>query len=401
MNTNVPDSDLSRHLAHRADEFDRRGGSPLDISQVLDRAGEIKRGRRMRATMVMAAAVLAVAVPTALIATKGNTDKPVTPAHHVKVDTSPLSLESLDHGDPPRTGYVQDGVWQGPTGDIGLHGGRVVDVAAMTKGLLVAISNDETGDLTARYFGVDKGTIAQTWPMEGGFVVSESGNAGAFVEPDGTPVVVFDEGRGIRELPKIPAGSGFDAVAVTGDTCAESGSGTCEVLVTSHGKRPQTWVSTSTSFVGEYEQMSNVVDLVDQRLVAGMTEVHDDLSTCSAVKGLDPPAVLWSTCEHRFDSFSPDGRLLLAMGSVGSGFGETQLAVLDAETGEPVLDLRTAGQGSIYDMVWEDDTHVIATVYEDGKWAVLRIGVNGHREYAIPPREAVDDIESPFVLPSR
>src|SRR5690349_14034527 len=101
----IDERDLSTRLAHEADQFFTKGGAPLEIGQVLDRAGEIRRGRRMRATMLMAACLLAVAVPTALLATRGH-ETPVQPAHQAKVDSSPLSLHGLDQGAGPFPGYL-------------------------------------------------------------------------------------------------------------------------------------------------------------------------------------------------------------------------------------------------------------------------------------------------------
>jgi hypothetical protein len=103
--------DLSTHLSREAERFDRLGGSTLELGQVLDRAGEIRRGRRMRATIMMAAVVVAVAVPTALVATNGHHDKPVTPAHHTRTDTSPLSLDRLAQGDEPGSGFLEGAVF--------------------------------------------------------------------------------------------------------------------------------------------------------------------------------------------------------------------------------------------------------------------------------------------------
>jgi hypothetical protein len=406
MNTNFPDSDLSRHLAHKADEFDRRGGSPLDISQVLDRAGEIKRGRRMRATMVMAAAVLAVAVPTTLIATKGHTDKPVTPAHHAKIDTSPLSLDGLKRGKSPVVGYVdvRDNRFNVANGSTGLSvgTGTITAVAPISGGVVVAVRSSE-GETAATFVNDQGGTIpGQGWPMDGSrFAVSEDGKSAAFVAPDGTPVVIFDEGRTFQPLPQIPAGSGFEPVAVTGAECADSGANTCEVLVTSHGKKPQTWVSTSTGHVGEYEQMSNVVDAFEGKLVAGFTEITDS-GSCSVVESLEDleQGSAWTTCDHSFGDFSPDGKHLSAYPAYRDGPGSSEFAVLDANTGTVVLDLHTTQDAFVQTAVWEDAEHLLAVVGEGRQAAILRIGLDGSREYAVPPT-ATEPYETPFVLPSR
>jgi hypothetical protein len=400
--TNPTDSDLNTRLAHEADAFFSRGGTALEIGQVLDRAGEIRRGRRMRATMLMAACVLAIVVPVGLVATRAHHDKPVTPSHQTKADTSPLTLKGLERGAQPHDGYVTDGELHVGSGAIGLDAGkaRVTAVARINGGVVVA-TRDESGEQVAHIVDDQGGTSGKTWPIDGGFAVSDDGNVAAFVQPDGIPVVVQD-GTVFYKLPKIPQGSGFDAVAVIGEDCQEAGPDTCSVLVTSHGEKPQSWVSSSTDYVGGHEQMSNVVDEFENKFLAGFTEITDT-GSCSVVKNVEhveSGTPTWTTCDHSFLTFSPEGGHLLATSAYGDGLGDTELAVLDTRTGAVQLDLTTADGAFISQMVWEDETHVLANVYQDGQWAVVRIGLDGDREYAVPPVAAIDDVESPFVLPS-
>src|SRR4051812_42343256 len=132
-------NDLNEHLTREADQFVRRGGTELDLAQVLDRAGEIRRGRRLRATLVMAACVLAIAVPTIVVASNhDSTDRP-TPARRVEKNVSPLELSGLEQGRAPHTGYVVDNAWHatdGTTTDLG-GSGSVRAVVRLGSGLLV------------------------------------------------------------------------------------------------------------------------------------------------------------------------------------------------------------------------------------------------------------------------
>ena len=140
----IDERDLTTRLTREADQFFTQGGAPLEIGQVLDRAGEIRRGRRMRATMLMAACVLAIAVPTVLVATRGH-ETPVQPAHHGKVDTSSLSLDGLERGAAPFPGYLADHAWHPPQGGaIDLSGldDPIREVAAFTGGFLVATQTE-------------------------------------------------------------------------------------------------------------------------------------------------------------------------------------------------------------------------------------------------------------------
>ena len=402
MNTNFPDSDLSRHLARKADQFDRLGGSPLELGQVLDRAGEIKRGRRMRATMVMAAVALAVAVPTALIATSGSElDKPVTPAKQVKVDTSPITLDGLKQGDAPEVGYVIDDklIDGGDTVALDSRGGQVNEVAPMVGGYLVSIATG--GDVIARFVDGNGKAAPEEWPISGGIAVSDDRRLAAFVEPDGTPIVVQDSGARSYELATVPRGTGFQIVGVGGPDCgrqaAEPG---CVAWVESRGEKPEIWESTSSGDATPvWPEFRSVTAIADGSLVAGITQVKDDLTTCSAVAGFAQSRPRWTMCGRSPLAFSPDRSLLLAQPD-GDGAGSSGLAVYDAEDGTLRLELQTRDDAFITRMIWEDNEHLLAVVGEGTQAAILRFGLDGSREYAVPPT-ATEPYETPFVLPSR
>jgi hypothetical protein len=398
---------LTGLLSLEAERFDRLGGSGLEIGQVLDRAGEIRRGRRMRASMLMAACVLAIAVPTVLVATRSSDGHhPVGPAHHAKLDTSPLTIDGLTQGDAPRVAYVQSGSLHQDGVTYTSKGEKYVALAELPHGAMVAV-RDDGGNVAAH--ALDGGT---SWPMEGDFAVSTDSNLVAFVEPDGTPVVVSASGTGEKRasytLPRIPRGSGFDAVALTGTDCKSPSDSVCAVWVNSKGRAPESWVSTPEGATPvqpapgspDMAQPSMWVldDVLDSGARAGMTEATDT-GSCSEVESSEG-AALWSTCDQRFLSFAQDGSHLLASGAYADGLGDSQMAVLDARTGEVELDLRTVDRAFIHQMVWEDESHVLATVFQAGQWAVLRIGLDGEREYAVEPVPG-EDVDSPFVLASR
>lgn len=402
MNSTNHNPDLSRSLARHADQFARRGGSELQIDQVLARAGEIRRGRRMRATLVMAAVVAAIVVPVGILSVGSDPGEVPSPA--APPDTSALVLDGLDTGATPKIGYAVDHEWRGPDGTVDLSGlaDEVVEVAPLDGGLLVATQNTDSGELTANVVDEDGVIIGEARSMDWGFSVSEGGNVGAFVQPDGTPVVVQDGGRESYELPQIPRGSGFAPVAVTGEDCAPRAENTaCAVWVISRGEQPETWVSgTAGDAVTARPAFRTVTDVLDGELVAGITDVSDS-GSCSTVELFDQESPQWTTCEHRFLAFSPDGRRLLASAAYADGLGDSQVAILDAGSGDVELDLSTGQGGTITQMVWEDDSHLLAKVYEEGRWAILRIGLDGSREFAVPPVTGFEDVDSPFVLPAR
>ena len=143
------------------------------------------------------------------------------------------------------------------------------------------------------------------------------------------------------------------------------------------------------------------------RLVRGRLRRHHlgegrMLSTCSAVRDTATQSSLWETCSHRLVDFTPHGRHVLGMGSSRSGIGADRIAVLDAADGRVVFELSSdeLHQTSVAQLTWEDDSHALAVIYADGKWAVVRIGLDGSMEYAVPPRAEGSDLDRPFILQS-
>lgn len=407
MNPTNHNPDLSRSLARHADQFARRGGSELEIDQVLARAGVIRRGRRMRATIVMAAVVAAIVVPVGIVSVGTNGNERPNPAEQVRIDDSPLTLDGLRTGAVPKIGYATSDAWHPRAGQTGQWAaeGRITGVARVGDGFVVALSDDE-GNQMAEVVADDTSAVPgrthTVFDLSGGFAVSDGGNVVAFVKPDGTPVVVQDNGRTTYTLPRIPRGTGFEAAAVIGEDCAPptAPAGGCVVWAVSHGDQPEAWAASHDSVGPSDLDLQSVTITVERGLIAGITEVKDDPTTCSAVLRFDEEAPLWSICGHHPTAFSPAGTHLLAEAD-GDGLGTTGLALYDAETGKVLLELATADGAFIPQAMWEDDTHVLARVYENGRWAILRIGLDGSREYAVAPVAGFEDVDSPFVLPAR
>jgi len=134
---------------------------------------------------------------------------------------------------------------------------------------------------------------------------------------------------------------------------------------------------------------------------AGITDVNDDLTTCSAVRDAATLSTQWKTCDHRLLAYSPDAAHLLGVGSIGDGFADGQVAILDASDGTVLVDLRSdeQHQTGALQLTWEDDSHALMVTYADQRWAVVRLGLDGSMEYAVPPRAGSQDAR-PFFLQS-
>ena len=93
-------------------------------------------------------------------------------------------------------------------------------------------------------------------------------------------------------------------------------------------------------------------------------------------------AVVWRTCDYSLLGFSPDGRHLLGFTDYLTAEGSPTLAVLDAATGERVVDFEVVGSrtGVVAinpEVAWEDATTVVATLVTGNRQYVVRLGLDG------------------------
>lgn len=398
------DNELTSTLAREAERFHATHHGDVSMERVLARAGEIRRGRRMRATMVMAAVVLAVAVPVGITALDQDpTAKKPTLAGQVNDD--PLTIKGLETGGQPATGWYAGGQLYGVGDPLPVGKGTQVSyLAKLDDAFLVGRYDEASQEMIASVIDHAKSS-AKTWPLGSDFEVSADGRTGAFVQPDGTVIAVGSTGDSVT-VGNVSdgSGSGYDVLEIAGD-CADS----CTVTVASEGEQPVVWLVDSEG--GVAEQNTGLVSAADyfEGRYAGISRFNeDDMSTCSAVT--ENGTEVWSTCPDgaasgkRLGAFSPDGKFLLGTYSIGSGEGESEFAILDASNGNVVLDLRVAGfgtekQGVILQPTWEDDSHVLALIREGNEFAVVRIGLDGEREYALAPEAGIDYDTAPFTLP--
>ena len=106
-------------------------------------------------------------------------------------------------------------------------------------------------------------------------------------------------------------------------------------------------------------------------LVAGQTKFLGD-STCSEVRNTDTAQqqLVYETCDHKLADFSPDGRWLIGYATYYD-LGSPTLAILDAATGDPVVEYvssrKQAESAVVHAAAWEDDDTVIAVVEQGGR----------------------------------
>jgi len=191
-------------------------------------------------------------------------------------------------------------------------------------------------------------------------------------------------------------GSADVAPGQTGPNCQQS---SCTVIVNVHDGPGQPWeVSQSGSQPLHDGDFLDVRDVSTAGLTIGLTKATD-FDTCSKLVG-GGEFQGFSTCKDQLATFSPDGRLIQAWPSYFDGLGPGGIAMYDLE-GNRLFERSSTRQAQSYyrGETWEDDTRMLASTYQDGQWAIVRIASDGSMEYAVAPAKGPYDA-SPFILPT-
>lgn len=380
------DRDLSRVFTEHADAL---GPGPLTFDDVRGRATSIRRRRRVAGGLAVAAAV-AVIVPTALIASKSansdgplpatndptatDTADPTTAATPAPVQGRPhaLDVSDLPTGAPPgitilyRTG--DDMFARATTGEAEVRWGA--------DGVLVNVG--------ATRFG--------PYPSSSGIARNAAGTAVAWATDEGE-VMIWEDGTPEPTSLGTAGLMGVQVEALTGDgrvyVRGNEADGTPASLVVSRD---------GTEPVDAGDQIIQVRDADENGRVLGSTEITDS-GSCSSV--LEGEQTLLSTCDYQFDAFSPDGAYVLASEPYHSGIGSSTIAVFATAGDLTAYRMNRGPELRFYnDAVWEDETHVLFSMYQDGAWSVVRMGVDGAMEYAVAPQQG-DETDTPFRFETR
>lgn len=403
MNTT---DDLTRSLQEQAD---RIGGHPIDLESVRGRARSIQRRRRAGGAVV-AAAVLAVAVPVGVTVAGGLDDAaPPQPAPSPEPTIEPaplqkdgsflLDTEEAPQGAPPQVPYIviDEDRLSTPDGSSELPDG-IVQLAPYGDGWM-AIQAGDYGGIGTRVVELDSdfeitGDAVLPEPRLSGpsLVANADGSRLGWVElEDGNPVLVnapTEGGTTVRtrlpgDLNTQTAPVGFLADGTLVYTTADSTTFENEFgLVTTSGE--------TTPFDG-FNALASTSEATG--LVAGQTQFLGD-GSCSGVT--DPAAgsrLLWETCDYSLGQFSPDGRYIVGLAAYSDGPGSSSLSILDAGTGEPVVDYsgpRGRTVSGVGEVVWEDADTVLATVTQGIDQTIIRAELDGAVSRVAPTLQTAD-----------
>ena len=388
---------LSEELEERSHAMD---GSTLHLVDVRGRARSIRRRRTASAVAGVAAAV-AVIVPVATLATHtGGSPEPappvtqsVTPTPSADQGTQPppgvLDVSDLPTGAPPAIPYLGDGSSEHPFEPF-----PATSFAQLSDGSDIVVANDE-GDFEV-YVTSPDGSHHGPFASHAELAVNPAHSVAAWVDPTGqvqtwglgdtSPFALGDP---------IAAGDDLRVAAVTGDDCSLVCAVDVNVMDGPNG--PQPWEAslngTEQLRDGSYLKIS---DQSPGGLTIGYRKITE-FGSCSALLG-GGEFQGFTTCKHTLVSFSPDERLILADPAYHDGIGNGVIAMYDLD-GNVLFDRHsTAKAQSHYPTAeWEDATHVLAPVFQDGKWSIVRIASDGSMEYAVPPTPG-DDVDNPYVL---
>ncbi|WP_210504366.1 TolB-like translocation protein [Nocardioides xinjiangensis] len=357
--------------------------APLTVTDVRTRARRIRR-RRAAAAGAAVAAVLAVAVPVGvgMVNPAPRSDvppatQPPAPAVTGTVRIDPRSAEVVDSTPVPLVDV------DGPsliTSDGTLTLPEVFDTLTPYRDGWVGVTMDE-GRGTLEFLTADLEVEDRGGPT-GGLVVSPDGTRVAWSEYTGSrwEVAMAEVGGGVEwtylRFPPGPEDQRVEPVGFVSEV---------EVVV-----RQNDGTGRVTDFVADGDTPVELPGLMQAEAaspatgaVAGVTRSTVE-GSCSAV--VDGRAgngrVMWDTCDYTLTSFSPDGRHLVGLVASGGEYGSPTLAVLDAATGEPVVDFEVAaGRRQIVGIddriAWADDGTLVVRVMHGEDYYVVQLGLDG------------------------
>ena len=312
-----------------------------------------------------------------------------------------LDVSDLDVGAPPAIAWSErragKTVIHGPDGTTTPVPNNIVDLAPMGSGYVIQTALNRAP--TVRWVAADGTPGRREWRTGYSLAVSPQGKAVAFAGRRGKVWSIDQEGDRVFSYNRLPATGIPTAVAISGENCKEGegdpGFG-CTIVV--NGARA--WYTSSHGTVDRVPHL-RLASAGRGPWLGGITTVSETGSCSAMLRSWD---VRWTTCDHRFSDISTDNRHVLGLPAYGDGFGPNALDLLATADGSVVRSFVSARDGhsaTYFEEVWEDAEHVLVVTYQDGEWAVVRLGVDGSMEYAVAPRRTSMDRGTPFQLQTR
>ncbi|HEX4978069.1 MAG TPA: hypothetical protein VFV40_09415 [Nocardioides sp.] len=398
------------------------GGSSLDLESVRGRARGIKR-RRTALRGAVAAMVATVAVPGGLAvntALQGpGDDRP----EDVIATEAPSPTPGEDRELTGPTALTLAGLPKGPAPAIPY---LTVDPADPERKLLVTPDgpvelDDELGPVQAAVRSGDGWTVlAYPGPRvhrldaDGQVVGTEQYAAGqqVAVAHDGSHLLYVlidptDDAQLVTAAPttgstepvnwRLPARPSVTPVGFVDDDTVvfttTDDRGSSVVYTASPGEEPQ---PLDSPLLG--------ANAAGDGIVYGYTRVGEiEPSVCSGAVDAVSGELLWENCDYSLPAgaLNPGGDLLLAHPGSTDGYGPLSVSVLDAASGEPLVDYEQVdrrGQVTALTSGWESDRTFITSVADGEDFALVRYGAGGGSELATDPIKGTPFEDMPFWL---
>ena len=389
----LDDEQLARELRSRADDM---AGAPLALEDVKRTASAIRR-RRLATAAGGAAVVLALAVPVGLgVVDRGAVTPDPAPAQK-PMPSGPVEAKlttDAPDGSAAETPYAWDGVIHEPDGEDISTPGAYDALAPFGSGWLGVTNRTHQGQLTV----LDaNGAVVDTFPGGLGVASSADGTLTAFSDAQGR---IHTRGTADADDVELnPHGplSLVDVVAVVGSESCTSEAG-CSVYFNEYGDLGGPYRIHENGKMWEYTRFSRMLGAASDGRVAGLMSASDDGSCSGVFDGRE--RLLWKTCDYTLGAFSPDGTYVIGRPAYLDGVGDGLVAILDAQNGEMVAQFTSGrrSQAFVRDAVWESDRTLLATVFQNGAWGLMRMTDLGELEQ-VEDLGAGEDVDPPAILP--
>ena len=404
---NLDEKDLlARELRERAGDV---AGHPVSFTAVRASAKRLQR-RRQVVTGAVAAAVAGIALPTGVAVTAAlndnGTDTPgyvtgpsasasPTDASSATALTPPsepvrLTLQGLERGEAPAIPYFRLGETVTPEGTFDTD----IVMQALVRRADGWIGLGYAGKGEQVFFMDENMNVTGEERSGQRLAASSDGSLVSYVRVD------EDGSQTLLSAAELDAMSWTFPEFPTVEPVGYVGPGDV-VYQTYQGGRRGAGIAYGD---GSTEPVKGFVTVADANekagLVAGQTRSNPDASGCFGV--MEPETstteMLWEGCDYSLTTFSPDGRFVLAGPAYLSGMGNRDLAILDAETGRPVVEYTQPrkGQVTLTSAVWESEDTVLAVAQEATTWTIVRMSVDGRLEQAVEPLEGDPFGDLPF-----
>jgi hypothetical protein len=381
--------DLTRSLQQQAD---RIGGHPIDLESVRGRARGIQRRRRVAAGAGVLAAI-ALIVPVALTSGGGllSGDDNVPPATQVPSPT-PVGVVKADaatapRGEGPSVPWMDGTVLHQPDGTTTELGKAYQELTPYDGGWAAV----DVAEGTTSFLAAD-GSVSQTF--------------------DGTSLAVSADGKRMASVLNATGGIDIGLRPVTGsnsylssvvafegtvDLAGFTGPQEVAYTLTSPQGKSGAWV---TDWEQEPRRLPGLLDVKAANqatgMVSGLTSLDElEPGSCSAIVVAATGQIRWETCDYTLEAFSPDGRYVIGTEDYHDGLGGDTVAILDATDGTVLVEYSTKDVGLTGSSVWETDSTVLVTTYQDGQWYALRLGIDGQMTQVLDPVRA-GDVDNPW-----